>query len=120
MSNNSMGNYFLFYVAAFSGSFLTIYISRMLSVSKILIFLGRNSLIILGLHIPVKRFVMGVTSIILRFPLDIIKQSLLISFVDTMITILILVPIIYVINNRFFFITGRTKPPIDVNTIVSQ
>ncbi len=44
------GNYFLFYLSAFSGCFAMIYLAKLLDKSKILSCVGRNTMWILGLH----------------------------------------------------------------------
>lgn len=49
---NSMvfGNYFLFYICASSGCIAIIYLARILEKSRILAYVGRNTLWVLGLH----------------------------------------------------------------------
>ncbi len=49
---NSMvfGNYFLFYICSASGCVAIIYLARLLRYSKVLAYVGRNTLWILGLH----------------------------------------------------------------------
>ncbi|MBR5157240.1 MAG: acyltransferase family protein [Clostridia bacterium] len=44
------GNYFLFYLSTFSGCFAMIYLAKLLEKSKILSYVGRNTMWILGLH----------------------------------------------------------------------
>ena len=44
------GNYFLFYICAFSGCVAIIYLAKLLSFSRVLSYLGKNTLWVLGLH----------------------------------------------------------------------
>jgi acyltransferase len=109
MSENHFGNYFYFYTAAFLGIISVIIVSRLFGSCRILAYIGKNSLIIFGLHFPVKRLVMGLTCRALNMPLEQVKGSFLISSVDTVITILVLLPFIYLIRKHFKFIIGSIK-----------
>lgn len=109
LAYNVIGNYAPFYLAALSGTFLVLLLAQLLSEVKILHYLGRNSLIILGFHFPIKYGVVALTSYLSHVPIDTIKQSFLISSVDTLITLLLLVPIIYGLNTKFSFLLGRRK-----------
>lgn len=107
LSSNHYGNYILFYVSAFSSIAMIIIISKIISKNSLLKYLGKNSLIILCLHIPVKRIVMGVTCKILNIKLELLKESIVITLICTLITFIILIPFINIINNRRNFIIGK-------------
>lgn len=115
MASNRYGNYIYFYTAAFLGIISCILIAKRARRSNILSYLGRNSLIIFGLHFPIKRVVVFLTSIVFQIPLEKIKSSLFLSGLDTVVTILILIPIIYLINNYFYIIIGKSKKPYHIN-----
>ncbi len=69
-------------------------------------FLGQNSLIILCLHTVFYYYVSDFFHYVLNiFP----KISLLFAFVETIITLIILVPIIYLINNYLPILVGKFK-----------
>ena len=74
-----------------------------------LVFLGRNSLVIFALHFPIKRIVMGINGLFFNIPLEEIKASFLLSGLDTMITLLMLLPFIHIIRTRFSFILGQGR-----------
>ena len=107
MSDNLYGNYLYFYSGAFIGIVNVVIIAMFLRKNMILSYLGQNSLIVLALHFPIKRIVTSVTSKVLNIPLVQMKESFWISGIDVGITILILVPIIYLIRNRFSFMLGK-------------
>jgi len=51
MQNLEYGNYFTFYLTAFSGIITYVYLFKKIKKCKILEFYGKNSLIVLGLHV---------------------------------------------------------------------
>ena len=106
MVDNSYGDYFYFYIAAFLGIISVVIIAMYFEKNKVLLYLGKNSIIIFALHFPVKRVVTACTGKVLNIPLEQIKNSFLISCVDTIITIVILLPLIYLIHTQFYFILG--------------
>ena len=48
------GNFFSYYLLGFSGIFTFVYLFKNIGSSKVLEYYGRNSLIVLALHFPVK------------------------------------------------------------------
>lgn len=110
MAENHYGNYVYFYTAACLGILSAVVLSMFVSKSGVLRFLGKNSIIILALHFPVKRLVTFITSKALNVSPDQVKGSFIISGIDTAITILILVPAIYLIRNYLYFVLGRRRP----------
>ena len=91
--------------------FISIYIIAFgIQKNRILSWLGMNSLGIMLMHEPVKRIVIKVYSIIIKMPVDTIRESVLQSLIITTFTILILLPIILLINKRYPFLLGKTKP----------
>jgi len=100
------GDYFYFYTAALMNIIGIIALSFLLRKNQWLVYLGKHSLIIYALHFPIKRLVVGMTGIFFNANLEQIQNSFLISAIDTIVTILILLPIIYLIRTRFSFILG--------------
>lgn len=107
LAENCYGNYFYFYIAAFLGIISSIMMAIILQKNNILLYLGRNAIIIFALHFPVKRLVMGLTCKSLHISLEQVKDSFVLSSIDTVITILILVPIIYIVRNYCYFMLGK-------------
>lgn len=110
LADNACGNYFLFYIAAGAGIGAILLLARVWQNSAGLRYLGLNSLIIFGLHFPIKRAVMGLTSIVGHLEMDTIRTSLWLSSLDTILVLLILVPIIYLVNNYLAFFIGKSSP----------
>ena len=60
-------------------------------------------------HEPIKRLVLKIFSIVVHIDLDIIRQSIIYSCISTAIVIIIIVPIIFIINNYLPFVIGKKK-----------
>ena len=121
MADNLYGNhYFYFYITAFLGIASVVTIAMLFGKNRVLSYLGQNSLIIFALHFPVKRVVTGVTSKVLNVSLEQIKGSFLIGSIETVITILLLVPIIYLIRNQCPFILSKKSESNSVEKEVRQ
>jgi fucose 4-O-acetylase-like acetyltransferase len=85
-------NYFYYYAAAVSGSLCVFFIARLLRSCRWLSFLGYNSMIIMCLHEPVKRAVLGAAVYVTRIPLAALRDEYLWSFACTAVTIVLMVP----------------------------
>jgi acyltransferase len=109
MNETYYNNYFLFYISAFSGLTAYILISQFLAKSKILQYFGKNTLVILALHLLGLTFIKGILVFGLDFSLDQTKSSLLWAFLYTILDLVILVPAIYIINKYFPFVLGKSK-----------
>lgn len=107
MADNVYGNYLYFYIAAILGITNVVILAIFLRKNIVLSYLGQNSLIILALHFPIKRVVTSFTSKVLNIPLAQVKESFWLSGIDTVITILILLPFIYFIRRRLSFMLGK-------------
>jgi fucose 4-O-acetylase-like acetyltransferase len=106
MALNILNNYFLFYSGAFLGIFSWISISYLVKSSRFLSYVGKNSLIVFGLHlkIPVDFFnhrILGINAKIVN--------GTLYGVIDTVITLMALLPVIWIINRFFPFIIGKSK-----------
>lgn len=101
--------YPLSFIIALLG-FISVYIIAFgIQKNRALSWLGINSLAIMLMHEPVKRIVIKVYSIIMKMPVDTIRESVLQSLIITILTILILIPIILLTNKHFPFLLGKAK-----------
>ncbi len=103
------GELFSFYLLAFSGIFTFVYLSKRIVSSKVLEYYGRNSLIILALHFPLKDVLTKLVIIILGVETEYIHYSAGIAQGLTVLSLTLLVPVIYVTNNYFPFILGKKR-----------
>ncbi|HEY3362283.1 MAG TPA: acyltransferase family protein [Methanosarcina sp.] len=101
------GDFFSFYLLAFSGIFTFVHLSKRIVSSKVLEYYGRNSLTILALHFPLKDVLIKLAIIILSVDIEYIHYNAGIALGLTVLNLIILVPVIYVINNYFPFILGK-------------
>ena len=105
------GNFFLFYLLAFSGIFTLVYIFKRTGRSEVLEYYGRNSLIILALHFPLKDILTKVVAIILGVNTEYFYYNAGFALGFTVLNLILVVPIIYIINNYFPFILGKKSSP---------
>ena len=88
--------------------FLSIYLlSYSIQKSKILSWLGLNSLAIMLLHEPVKRIVIKISSAVFSIPIELLRESIFASLTMTALTISILIPVILIINKYMPFLLGK-------------
>lgn len=104
------GNFFSYYLLGFSGIFTFVYLFKSIGSSKFLEYYGRNSLIVLALHFPVKDIITKL--IVLVFVIDVETYYYNTGFALglTMLSLLCLIPVIFLINNYFPFLLGKKKP----------
>ena len=101
------GGFFSFYLLAFAGIFTFVYLFKKIGSSKVLEYYGRNSLIILALHFPLKDVLIKLVIIILGVDIEYLHYNATFAFSLTVLNLILLVPVIYVINNYFPFILGK-------------
>jgi fucose 4-O-acetylase-like acetyltransferase len=101
------GDFFSFYLLAFAGIFTFVYLSRRLVSSKVLEYFGRNSLIILALHFPLKDILIKLVIIILGVDIEYIHYNAGLALSLTVLNLLCLIPVIFLINNYFPFLIGK-------------
>lgn len=98
------------YVTGAIGSVATISLCWLLMQTKLgmpLSYLGRNSLLIMCLHEPLKRIVIKVASIATGIDADILREQLLVSILITIVVVVLLLPVIYSTNRWFPWIVGK-------------
>ncbi|HOW15879.1 acyltransferase family protein [Methanosarcina sp.] len=103
------GGFFSFYILAFSGIFTFVYLFKKIGSSKILEYYGRNSLIILALHFPLKDVLTKLVILILGVKPEYFYYNTAFALGLTVLNLLFLVPVIYLINNYFPFLVGKKK-----------
>lgn len=103
------GNYFLFMVSAISGIGFTYFICKIINKKCILSYFGKNSLIILCIGEPIRRIVTLVVAKVLRISPEILRQSVMYSLIIMVLICVTLVPCIYIINNYFYLLLGKSK-----------
>lgn len=111
MYDNEYHNYFLFYVAAFSGIGWFVMLMKIIKPNRIFTYIGINSIIYLILHQQIILPIIG--TVLLYFPwlhAYLNGHAMLYGGFCTISTIIICVPIIYVINNKLYFLLGKSVP----------
>lgn len=102
------GNYLFLYGAAISGIMAALIIIRLLPKLKLLIYVGKNSLIFLAFHQMILfPIIGGLTRHIDFFHSRSMSVLILQGITYVVISYIVLVPIIYIINNYMPFLLGR-------------
>ena len=70
-------------------------------------YLGRNSLIIMCVHEPLKRIILVVLSKVVSMPIDVIRDEIAMSIVATLIVVAVCIPVIEIINRKFSWTIGK-------------
>ena len=70
-------------------------------------FLGKNSLIIMCIHEPIKRVLLVVLSKVSSLPIEELRGNILLSIICVCILLLICVPIVNVINKKIAWMIGK-------------
>lgn len=111
VSIRAYGNFIFFYISAFAGIGFYVIISQIISkniklLDKYFIFLGKNTLVLLGFHLIAFKFISAFFKIT-RINLSYINQSIIYGLVYTILATIILIPVIYLINNKIPWIIGK-------------
>ncbi len=113
MYKNFYNNYFLFLVGGFSGIYLITslsnYLSRLFKERKDILYISKNTLIISGFHLMTFSFIKGFMVFILDIPIETLYDKVSINVIFALVSILLCLPIIYIINHYFPFIMGRKR-----------
>lgn len=104
------GNFFSYYFLAFSGIFAFVYLFKKVGSSKILEYYGRNSLIVLALHFPLKDILTKLAVIAIGVELECFYCKTALALSLTILNLLCLIPVIFLINNYFPFLLGKKGP----------
>ena len=112
VSDAYFGNYFLFWIGAFSGILLTSSIGKLLEIThlniKLMLFTGQNTLLIFGFHLLAGSVIKGITFYLLKLPLE-IYQIAWVNIVYSLVSILILIPFVLFVNKYIPWLGGKLK-----------
>lgn len=112
MRAHGFSEWWIFYPIALSFIYLIIQLSRIISCYEygVLQWIGRNSLIIMCIHEPLKRIVLKLSSVILGIEITVIRESFVASLLMTIIILLVLFPITHVVSRCLsFFLSKKTQ-----------
>ncbi|MGB9938917.1 acyltransferase family protein [Methanosarcina sp.] len=101
------GDFFSYYLLAFSGIFAFVYLFKKIGSSKILEYYGRNSLIVLALHFPLKDILTKLAILGFGVELEYFYYNVVFALSLTLLNLLLLAPVIYLINTYFPFLVGK-------------
>lgn len=111
MSSNVYNNYPLFLITAVIGIFFIITLAslcqKLVLRNSFIGFFAKNTVIILAFHIAVGSVIKGFVFFLLNKNLDVFNGSFLLNLVYTILSFLVLIPIISLINKYLPFIIGR-------------
>lgn len=107
---NEYGNFLYFYVAAVAGIASFLLLAMMMEKVRILSFIGANTFVYLAAHGKVLMGLSFGTRLVLKLPDEVFLGSLLWGTIFTLITIILLIPVVYVINTYFPFLLGKRVP----------
>lgn len=103
----------IFYTIPVFGTAAAYYLSACLDgvpkISGMLAWLGRNSLLIMCLHEPIKRIVIKICAVLAHSETDILRESDLVSLFMAVITVAVCVPFVIVISKHLQWMTGRKR-----------
>jgi acyltransferase len=101
------GNLIFFYLSAFFGIQFYIALFKMVKTNKIVEYIGKNTLIIIGFSELPWLFLNGLIFIATGSKFD--QSGQMVAILCSLIRILLSVPVIYIINRWFPFVLGRTR-----------
>lgn len=113
MHKNFYNNYFIFLFGGIVGiTFivnLCLYLSWWFGERNWIKYIAKNTLIICGFHLMTFTFIKGIMVYIFDIPLTILEQKIEINILFSVVSILLCIPIIFIINKYFPFMIGKRK-----------
>lgn len=111
MMNNQIPSFYLFYILSILGYIMVLstscIINKINKSHNILVYIGKNSLIIMGIHEPLKRILLTIISKLINTPTDIIRSDILMSLVTMVMVIAICLPLSYLIYHYLPWMIGK-------------
>jgi fucose 4-O-acetylase-like acetyltransferase len=109
MNTTLYGNPMYFLIAAFSGTYAVTVLAQLLPANTLLSWLGRNSLVLFGLHVPLISYAMGSlnAAAALFTEEEIVLQDDLYVILVACATLLITAAWVYVFNRFLSFLIGK-------------
>jgi fucose 4-O-acetylase-like acetyltransferase len=108
MVNRTFHHPLLYFAGALAGSSALAYLGACLPQGRFFIFFGRNTLVLLGLHLPALSLIKGAQVFLLHRPLE-AEPPLTVHLVYVVLTLALLAPVIYGINRYAPGLLGRQK-----------
>jgi len=99
--------YLIFFFTALLAIICTYSCMVVVDKNRVLEWFGKNSLIIMLIHEPIKRIILKLYSVILHIPIDSIRTSLLPSLIVIFTVLCSVVPFVMVINKYTPFLIGK-------------
>jgi acyltransferase len=106
MYESELGNYAYFYTAAITGSLAIIALTQKVKSNKLLQFLGRNTLVIYGLHM--------IVGVILSYAVAFLFagsftefQTCMVATLKTVVTLILMIPSCLIVNRYFPWMLGK-------------
>lgn len=109
MMHHQFGAWWQFYIVSLSLIVVFLFCCKIFVSVNFIHWLGKNSIIIMCTHEPLKRLIIKVFSMAIGQDTEVIRQSLPISIAITLITILSIIPLVVLINRYIPFIIGHTR-----------
>ncbi|MDD4249943.1 MAG: acyltransferase family protein, partial [Methanosarcina sp.] len=100
------GGFFSYYLLAFSGIFAFVYLFKKVGSSKILEYYGRNSLIVLALHFPLKDVLIKL-AVLGGVDYELYHYNAVFALSLTVLNLICVIPLIFLINSYFPFLIGK-------------
>ncbi|MDR1180405.1 MAG: acyltransferase family protein [Bacteroidales bacterium] len=102
-------NYLLFFAAACTGIIFIFTLSSCIPAVKLLRFYGRNTIIILGLHIIAYSVIKALLYYVFHIPLEVISENTYLKLLMAVGNFIVLAPVIYFVNRYIPRLLGREK-----------
>jgi acyltransferase len=103
------GNYFYFYLAAFSGILFWTHFAYLIKPNRLFSMIGQNTLVIFSTHLLVIPCLTGFLIYGLHVQRDILDDSIFVAFGYAIFSILIILPLSQSMHNHTPFLLGKTS-----------
>ncbi len=102
-------NYFLFLTCSLSGILFALFFSSFFHLDRFFRFYGRNTIVVLALHLMCFSLLKGIQLFIFKIPLEVLDGTFWPNIAYVVITFIILTPVIWFINRFSPFLLGRPQ-----------
>lgn len=102
-------NYITAFACAFLGIMMCMCLSTSIKRNPPFEWIGRNSLVIMCCHVPLLRLIIVAYARITGQMVDVVRDSILQSAFLSCLTIICLIPVVYVMNRWLYMLLGRVK-----------
>ncbi|WP_028973460.1 acyltransferase family protein [Spirochaeta cellobiosiphila] len=109
MNGNYYSNIGLFYLNAILGILSVYFISKLINKNKLTLFIGKNTLVIMALHIIIYSFLKGIMVFILRLNYTILDGSIVYNLIFVSIALIFLCVISLFLNAFFPLAIGKKQ-----------